>query len=68
MRDEALDKVSGIDGCVFVHAAGFIGGQSRFCSAGFAISLTTVRNLLTTSAGNHTKKGAMEMAVKALDI
>ena len=27
VRDEELDKVSGIEGCVFVHAAGFIGGN-----------------------------------------
>lgn len=42
VRDEELDKVSGIEGCVFVHAGGFIGG-------------------------NKTRKGAMEMAKKALD-
>jgi uncharacterized UPF0160 family protein len=27
LRDEELSKVSGIDGCVFVHASGFIGGN-----------------------------------------
>ncbi|KAM0745817.1 putative GAMM1 protein [Meredithblackwellia eburnea MCA 4105] len=27
IRDQQLDEVSGIDGCVFVHAAGFIGGN-----------------------------------------
>lgn len=27
LRDEALDQVSGIPGCVFVHASGFIGGH-----------------------------------------
>jgi uncharacterized UPF0160 family protein len=26
IRDEELDKISGISGCVFVHASGFIGG------------------------------------------
>jgi len=26
-RDQELDKVSGIDGCIFVHASGFIGGN-----------------------------------------
>lgn len=30
VRDAELDKVSGIDGCVFVHAAGFIGGNKSF--------------------------------------
>ena len=27
LRDEELSKVSGIDGCIFVHASGFIGGM-----------------------------------------
>ena len=30
MRDAELDKVSGIDGCIFVHAAGFIGGNKTY--------------------------------------
>ena len=30
MRDQELDKISGIDGGVFVHAAGFIGGNKTF--------------------------------------
>ena len=30
LRDEELDKVSGVDGCVFVHANGFIGGNKTF--------------------------------------
>lgn len=30
IRDKELDKVSGIDGCVFVHASGFIGGHSNY--------------------------------------
>ncbi|RDW61094.1 hypothetical protein BP6252_12477 [Coleophoma cylindrospora] len=29
-RDDKLDEISGIDGCVFVHAAGFIGGNKTF--------------------------------------
>lgn len=27
LRDEALSRLSGIPGCVFVHATGFIGGN-----------------------------------------
>ncbi|CAO2600655.1 MYG1 exonuclease [Lemmus lemmus] len=27
LRDEALDQVSGIPGCIFVHSSGFIGGH-----------------------------------------
>jgi uncharacterized UPF0160 family protein len=30
VRDEELDKVTGIPGGVFVHAAGFIGGNKTF--------------------------------------
>ena len=30
VRDAELDKVSGIEGCVFVHASGFIGGNKTF--------------------------------------
>lgn len=26
VRDEELSKLSGVDGCIFVHASGFIGG------------------------------------------
>ncbi|KAL7820376.1 metal-dependent protein hydrolase [Trichoderma aethiopicum] len=29
-RDAELDGVAGVDGCVFVHAAGFIGGNKTF--------------------------------------
>lgn len=28
LRDKELDKMCGIDGCVFIHASGFIGGHS----------------------------------------
>lgn len=30
LRDEELSKVSGIPGCVFVHASGFIGGNATY--------------------------------------
>jgi uncharacterized UPF0160 family protein len=33
VRDEQLDQVSGVQGCVFVHAAGFIGGNKSFDGA-----------------------------------
>lgn len=33
VRDKELDSVSGIPGCVFVHAAGFIGGNVSFDGA-----------------------------------
>lgn len=27
VRDDALSQLSGVDGCIFVHASGFIGGE-----------------------------------------
>ena len=30
VRDEELSRVSGVDGCIFVHASGFIGGNKTF--------------------------------------
>ena len=33
MRDDALSELSGIDGCIFVHAAGFIGGNKTYDGA-----------------------------------
>lgn len=30
VRDDALSKLSGIPGCIFVHASGFIGGNKTF--------------------------------------
>lgn len=33
VRDEKLSKLSGIPGCVFVHAGGFIGGNATFDGA-----------------------------------
>lgn len=33
LRDEALVEATGIDGCVFVHASGFIGGNQTFNGA-----------------------------------
>jgi uncharacterized UPF0160 family protein len=32
-RDEKLDEITGVDGGVFVHAAGFIGGNKNFDGA-----------------------------------
>lgn len=29
VRDDELSKLSDIDGCIFVHASGFIGGTSK---------------------------------------
>jgi uncharacterized UPF0160 family protein len=33
LRDKELDKMCGIEGCVFIHASGFIGGHSTRAGA-----------------------------------
>ena len=43
VRDEDLSEVAGIDGCVFVHASGFIGGNKTFDGA-----LKMAQNALST--------------------
>jgi uncharacterized UPF0160 family protein len=43
IRDQQLSEVSGIPGCVFIHASGFIGG-------------------------NQTYEGALQMAIKAVEM
>lgn len=30
LRDDALSQASGVDGCIFIHASGFIGGMTCF--------------------------------------
>ncbi len=30
VRDADLSKVSGIDGCIFCHASGFVGGNETY--------------------------------------
>jgi len=37
LRDEKLSEVSGIDGGIFVHASGFIGGTSHLSWSGLSI-------------------------------
>ena len=62
VRDDELSKLSGIEGCVFVHASGFIGGTSNLffsCQSSLFIIYLT---------GNATKEGAMKMAKTALGI
>lgn len=59
MRDEALSQLSGIDGCIFVHMSGFIGGELQFVVKGS-------QELMDHVSGNHSKQGAIEMAKKAL--
>lgn len=33
VRDHELSKITGIPGCVFVHASGFIGGNETYAGA-----------------------------------
>lgn len=60
LRDEALSTESGIEGGVFVHASGFIGGR-------VFLAIST-QNLSNSVLGNKTKEGALAMAKKALKI
>lgn len=59
LRDEELSKVSGIEGGIFIHASGFIGGMMR-------ISQTPDPSVLTSDIGNKTKDGALKIAQTAL--
>ena len=63
IRDDELSKLSSIEGCIFVHASGFIGGTLR-------ILLRLPHNLRAVSvhSGNTTKEGALKMAKIALDL
>lgn len=58
LRDDELSKVSGIDGCIFIHASGFTGGSSACHSCG--------RRLSSNLTGNKTKDGALQLARTAL--
>lgn len=52
VRDDELSKLSGIDGCIFVHASGFIGGNKTREGA-----LTMARRALeAVSNGESNKK------------
>ncbi len=64
VRDEALSGLIGIEGAVFCHASGFIGGalpgpQENGIWAG-------LMRKWHGRAGNKTKEGALEMARKAI--
>ena len=51
LRDDALSKESGIDGCIFVHANGFIGGNQTKEGA-----LKMLRCCLKSEEENESKK------------
>lgn len=60
LRDEKLSEVAEIDGGIFVHASGFIGGKA--CT----INATPLALTNFNFSGNKTKQGALLMAKKAL--
>lgn len=60
VRDDKLSEVTGIPGGIFVHASGFIGGES------FQQSISAIHRLIMHVTGNKTREGALEMAKKAL--
>ena len=51
LRDDVLSKESGIDGCIFVHANGFIGGNKTYEGA-----LEMLRCCLKEEGENESKK------------
>uniref|UniRef100_UPI004038A0A1 MYG1 exonuclease isoform X2 n=1 Tax=Callospermophilus lateralis TaxID=76772 RepID=UPI004038A0A1 len=52
LRDEALDQVSGIPGCIFVHASGFIGGHHTREGALSMARATLAQHLTPMPASN----------------
>lgn len=62
LRDEALCETSGIEGGVFVHASGFIGGALRPKK----LAKLQSAQLINCYAGNKFKEGALKMAIRAL--
>ena len=63
LRDEKLSEVSGIEGGIFVHASGFIGGRA----IGSTLSLCGP-DVDPRSPGNKSKDGALALARKALEL
>lgn len=59
LRDEELSTKSGIPGCIFIHASGFIGGVY------VEYSSTTLLKVFCPT-GNKTKNGALQIAKVAL--
>ena len=58
LRDNELSEKSGIPGCIFVHASGFIGGKSVVC---------VVRTIsMGFPTGNEMRDGALQLAKAAL--
>lgn len=39
LRDDELSRVSGVEGCIFVHASGFIGGEAICCARAIVSSV-----------------------------
>lgn len=63
LRDDKLDEVTGVEGCVFVHASGFIGGAHGI-SCWLIVRLTA----FCIPLGNKTKSGALLLAKIALEM
>lgn len=60
LRDDVLSLKSGVDGCIFVHASGFIGGKSP--------TFMMPSQLQYVATGNKTKEGALQLAKLALEM
>ena len=61
LRDDELSTKCGLEGCIFVHASGFTGGEY-----GYSGLISTY--LSTSHTGNKTKSGALEMTKLALEM
>lgn len=62
VRDEELSKITGVPGCIFVHAAGFTGGE-----ASLMYMLCSTPRLTRTCAGHQTKEGAIKLVEMAIE-
>lgn len=63
VRDAELDQVTGIPGCVFVHAAGFIGGNKTFEGA-----LEMAKKACEFGSSTTTMEGVIDSAKKAVGL
>jgi len=65
LQGAELFKVSGIDGVIFIHGSGFIGGLSHFS---FNNQPNLTSDLAIFYAASKTKESALEMAQAALSM
>jgi uncharacterized UPF0160 family protein len=62
LRDDKLSEATGIPGCIFVHASGFIGGM---CLE-YLFADLHLANHRSSFLGTETKEGAIQLTKMAL--